>query len=269
MMEPGKAPPTLSAQNPLPARQESGNMNKINTPSLKPTEKKYRHELKYLCSATDIPLLKARLKGIAGLDSHVGKKGYYHIRSLYFDDYNNTCYKMNEAGVDNRMKYRIRIYNHSEKQITLEKKIKVHGMTRKLSTPLTKEQCDLLLLGKNLSMKQEEFEGYSKLLQEFVMWMAIRHGKPKIIVAYDRIPYIYKQGNVRITIDEHIQSSKDFARFFHRDMMKCPILPKGKVLVEVKYDELLPSFLKERLEIGRLQQTTFSKYYLCRKILAL
>ncbi|MBD5544042.1 MAG: polyphosphate polymerase domain-containing protein [Lachnospiraceae bacterium] len=240
-------------------------MIKINSFFQKQTEKKYRHELKYLCGATDIPILKAGLKGIARLDSHVGEKGYYHIRSLYFDDYNNTCYKMNEAGVDDRMKYRIRIYNHSEKQITLEKKIKLHGMTRKLSTPLTREQCQLLIQGKNLSLKQEEFEHYSKLLQEFVVWIAVKNGKPKVIVAYDRIPYVYKQGNVRITIDENIQSSVDFAHFFHRDMTSAPILPKGRVLLEVKYDELLPSFLKERLEIGRLQQTTFSKYYLCRK----
>ncbi len=241
-------------------------MNKTTPqPDLKQISIKYRHELKYLCRLTDIPLLEARLQGIAKLDFHVGEKGYYHIRSLYFDDYNNTCYKMNEAGVDNRMKYRIRIYNHSEKQITLEKKIKVHGMTRKLSASLTKEQCHSLMQGKNLSMKQQEFENYPELLQEFVVWMASRHGKPKIIVAYDRIPYIYKQGNVRITIDENIHSSKDFAHFFDKDMQKSPILPKGKVLLEVKYDEFLPSFLKERLEIGKLQQTTFSKYYLCRR----
>lgn len=253
----------------MPPQQESGNMNKTNTPpNLTPPQKKYRHELKYLCRVTDIPLLKARLQGIAGLDSHVGEKGYYHIRSLYFDDYNNTCYKMNEAGVDNRMKYRIRIYNYSEKQITLEKKIKVHGMTRKLSAPLTRSQCERLIQGKNLSMKQEEFEGYPKLLQEFVVWIAARQGRPKVIVAYDRIPYVYKQGNVRITIDENIQSSKDFTHFFERNMQKSPILPKGKVLLEVKYDELLPSFLKERLEIGKLQQTTFSKYYLCRRFFA-
>ncbi|MCM1160251.1 MAG: polyphosphate polymerase domain-containing protein [Roseburia sp.] len=250
-------------------KTQNPNQNQNTSPNLVSPPKKYRHELKYLCGAADIPLLKARLKGIAGLDSHVGEKGYYHIRSLYFDDYNNTCYKMNEAGVDNRMKYRIRIYNYSDKQITLEKKIKVHGMTRKLSAPLTREQCNLFLQGKNLSMGKEALEGYPKLLQEFVVWMAAKQGKPKIIVAYDRIPYVYKQGNVRITIDENIQSSKDFARFFERDMQKSPILPKGKVLVEVKYDELLPSFLKERLEIGRLQQTTFSKYYLCRRFFAM
>lgn len=30
---------------------------------------------------------------------------------------------------------------------------------------------------------------------------------PKVIVEYDRVPYIYPQGNVRITLDENIRSS--------------------------------------------------------------
>lgn len=229
---------------------------------------KYRHELKYLCSLIDVAVIEGRLKGFIKKDTHVGEKGYYHIRSLYFDDYNNTCYKMNEAGVDKRMKYRIRIYNCSDTKITLEKKIKVHGMTRKVSTPLTKEQCELFIQGKYLSVKQEDFSTYSPLLQEFVVWMTKGNGKPKVIVAYDRVPYVYKQGNVRITIDKNIQASRDFSHFFKTDMQKCPILPKGNVLIEVKYDEFLPGFLKDRLEIGKLRQTTFSKYYLCRKFFA-
>lgn len=273
----------------LPTKQESGNIMKADKVSIeqnniqiclahvKKAQKqkqpeggaKYRHELKYLCRCTDIPVLTSRLSGIVSLDSHVEEKGYYHIRSLYFDDYQNTCYKMNEAGVDKRMKYRIRIYNNSPEKITLEKKIKVHGMTRKVSAPLTKEQCELLIQGKKLSIKQEDLEAYPTLLKEFLVWMASRNGQPKVIVAYDRIPYIYKQGNVRITIDKNIQSSRDFAHFFDKNMQACPILPKGQVLLEVKYDEFLPEFLKERLEIGKLRQTTFSKYYLCRKFFSL
>lgn len=228
--------------------------------------KKYRHELKYLTSLTEAVIVEARLKGLLKKDPHVGSKGYYHIRSLYFDDYRNTCYKMNEAGVDNRVKYRIRIYNCMDEKITLEKKIKVHGMTRKVSTPLTRSQCELFMKGRNLSMKQEEFAAYSPLLKEFVVWIAVRLGRPKVIVAYDRVPYVYPHGNVRITLDKNIQTSKDFSHFFEEDMQKHPILPKGSLLIEVKYDEFLPGVIKERLETGKLRQTTFSKYYLCRRL---
>ena len=44
-----------------------------------------------------------------------------------------------------------------------------------------------------------------------------------------------------------------------------PVLAAGQQLMEVKFDEYLPAFIKENLETGKLQQTSFSKYYLCRK----
>ena len=42
------------------------------------------------------------------------------------------------------------------------------------------------------------------------------------------------------------------------------MLPKGMHVLEVKYDEMLPDFVAKQLEIGKLNQTAFSKYYLGR-----
>ena len=36
----------------------------------------------------------------------------------------------------------------------------------------------------------------------------------------------------------------------------------GQQILEVKYDEFLPDTIAQLLEIGSLQQTTFSKYYM-------
>ena len=47
--------------------------------------------------------------------------------------------------------------------------------------------------------------------------------------------------------------------------MKRPIMPVGQTLMEVKFDEFLPEYIKETLELGKLSQTAFSKYYLCRR----
>ena len=76
------------------------------------TNKKYRHELKYVISATQIPLLKSRITSFMQPDPHTGADGSYNIRSLYFDDYYNRCFYENENGTDPREKFRIRIYNH-------------------------------------------------------------------------------------------------------------------------------------------------------------
>ena len=174
-----------------------------------------------------------RLTGLIPLDPHVGPDGIYNIRSLYFDDYEDRYLKENEAGVDPREKFRIRIYNHSDSRISLELKRKVREKTQKLSCPITKEQCEMLMRG--------------------------------VIVEYDRVPYIYPQGNVRITLDENIRSSSRVELFLEDQIPTRPILPAGQHILEVKYDEYLPDFIYRAVQLQGLHRTAFSKYYLCRR----
>ena len=60
---------------------------------------KYRHEYKYVCNSMQSTVLKTRASGIMKRDIHAGANGYYRIRSLYFDDMEDTCYYENESGV--------------------------------------------------------------------------------------------------------------------------------------------------------------------------
>ena len=94
-------------------------------------EIKYRHEYKYPISDIEAAVLKQRLKNIMSLDPHVESDGMYTIKSLYFDDYYNSCYYANENGTDPREKYRIRIYNNNFERINLECKRKERGKTLK------------------------------------------------------------------------------------------------------------------------------------------
>ena len=88
---------------------------------------------------------------------------------------------------------------------------------------------------------------------------------PVIIVDYDRIPYIYEHGNVRVTFDTNISSSANISAFFDPEILKRPIMPKGQHVMEVKFDGFLPDVIKQILNLGELRRTSFSKYYLCRK----
>ena len=228
----------------------------MNVPDLK-----YRHEFKYLISAAQLPLLKTRITQLMSRDPHVGEDGVYNIRSLYFDDYANRCFYENENGVDVREKFRIRIYNHSPERITLECKRKEHGMTNKTSCRLTKEQADQLIYGNGFPISDD----LPPLLKRFLLQMQTQRLRPAVIVEYERIPYIYKNGNVRVTFDTNISSSSDITNFFSETLSRRPIMPQGQQLMEVKFDEYLPDFIYRQLNLGTLQQTTFSKYYLCRK----
>ena len=206
-------------------------------------------------------LIKNRINHLLPPDSHTGKGGIYTIRSLYFDDYYNRCFYENENGTDPREKFRIRIYNHSTSRIMLECKRKQRGKTLKTSCRLTEEQTRLLMNGEVIPNIEEQ----PPLLQKLTSAMLSRRLRPVVIVEYERIPYVYKDGNVRITLDTNISSSTDIASFLDERIVKRPIMPVGKSLLEVKYDEFLPDFIYRNLQLQSLTQTAFSKYYLCRK----
>lgn len=221
----------------------------------------YRHELKYAVSVAQIPLLKSRITGLMKPDPHAGADGIYNIRSLYFDDYYNRYYYENENGTDPRMKFRIRIYNHSSNRITLECKRKERGKTLKTACPLTLEQAKLLIQGIAFNAQPTD----PPLLHQLLLEMRIHMLRPVVIVEYDRIPYVYRNGNVRVTFDTNISASSDIQGFLDESIPKRPIMPSGQHLLEVKFDEYLPDFIYRNLNLGSLRQTNYSKYYLCRK----
>jgi len=225
------------------------------------TNLKYRHELKYEITQAQLLMLKNRINHLIPPDSHAGPTGAYTIRSLYFDDQYDRCLRENEDGTDPREKFRIRIYNHSPERITLECKRKERGKTHKTSCPLTVEQTRQLMQGKPLG----DIASQPPLLQKLTMQMLTRRLKPVVIVEYERIPYVYKNGNVRITLDTNISSSSAVEKFLDEVIPKRPVLPVGQQLLEVKYDEYLPDFIYRNLQLHSLRQTAFSKYYICRK----
>lgn len=89
---------------------------------------------------------------------------------------------------------------------------------------------------------------------------------PKVIVEYIRAPYVYAAGNVRVTFDRNIRSSTNISHFLDKEIAGRGIMPAGKQLLEVKYDQVLPNAVMEVLKAGQaLSPTSFSKYVLCRK----
>ena len=223
-------------------------------------EIKFRHEYKYPVTDAEIAMLRMRLKTIVSCDPHA-YNGLYNIRSLYFDDYEDRCFFENEDGTDPREKFRIRIYNHSDEKITLECKRKERGKTLKTSCPLTIDQTKRLIAGEYLRNIGEQ----PPLLKRLTSTMMTRRMMPAVIVEYDRIPYVYRNGNVRITFDTNVSSSSDIAGFFDGNIAKRPIMPPGRQLMEVKFDEFLPDHIYRTLQLNDLRQTAYSKYYLSRR----
>lgn len=222
---------------------------------------RYRHEYKYIIDACQEQQLKVTLNGLLEKDAHVGEDGCYSIHSLYFDDLYNTCFYENENGTDPRAKYRIRYYNDDIERLTLEKKIKNHGMTLKHSCRISMDECRMMMRGNIPDVNESMEERKKQLLTE----MRMKKMQPKVVVSYERIPYVHPIGNVRVTIDRNISASDEVESFMDGNFRQRPIMPSGRQVLEVKWDELLPSYIKNCLQIETLQWSAFSKYYLSRK----
>ena len=50
----------------------------------------YRHEYKYLISSAQASVLEMRMRGMLQPDPHADESGAYQIKSLYFDDSEDT-----------------------------------------------------------------------------------------------------------------------------------------------------------------------------------
>ncbi len=218
-------------------------------------EQKFRHEYKHSITPADMVTLRMRLSAVMQHDSFtVG--GKYFIRSLYFDNIFDKALLEKLNGVNQREKFRIRYYNGDTSFIRLEKKAKFGGLSSKLSVPLTYEQADLLARGIPVRDSKNE------LINELAFKMDTQLLKPKTIVDYTREAFVYPVGNVRVTLDCNIRTGMDPTELLDPN---CVTVPTGEdIILEVKWDEYLPSAIEQAVQLGSRQTSSFSKYAACR-----
>lgn len=222
-----------------------------------------RNELKYYISNGEYLVLRDRLKEAMMLDENAEKQmRTYHIRSLYFDDIHNTAMWEKAEGVEFRKKWRIRIYNYSDKNITLEKKSKFDRFTAKESEKLTRLNVEGMIYRNDYSFL---FPSGNKLFEEMYADVRTKLLRPVVIVDYIREPYVYPAGNVRITFDKDLHSGNFRKDIFTPEMMPVPILDDGWLILEVKYDYHLPGHIRAILNSTNGLRSAISKYALCRR----
>lgn len=223
----------------------------------------YRNEYKIEINKADLLELRPRLKTVLKPDVNA-PNGKYKIRSLYFDTQEDSALMEKIDGHNNREKYRIRYYNDNPEFIRLEKKSKIKGLSKKESVVLIKEQA-LNILNGNFNFIKETVK---PLLHDFYPKVKTKGLKPKSIVDYVREPYVFKAGNVRVTLDSDIRVSaynplSDANVFFDPDSPTIPV-SSGEILLEVKWDEYLPDIVKDVIQLKGRSPAAFSKYALSR-----
>lgn len=221
---------------------------------------KLRHEYKIFLNYSDYLTVRSRLRAVIPHDNHVDETGEYKIRSLYFDNMYNKALYEKISGVSIREKFRIRCYNDNYDFIKLEKKSKINGMCSKVSETVTKEEVRRIIQGDTEWMLNSD----RQLVSELYTKMKTEQLRPKVIVDYNREPFVYSAGNVRITLDRNVRTSINSV-----DMLNpCvpTVLAEGQtIILEVKYDNYKPTMISDIVMVQDRLVSSFSKYVACRK----
>lgn len=219
----------------------------------------YRNEIKHVITAADRAAICANLRAVAQPDPHAGPGGEYRIRSLYFDNLQDKALREKLDGVNQREKFRLRYYNGDTSLIRLEKKSKINGLCCKRSEPLTEEEAGRIVSGDTSWMAASG----KPLLIELYAKMKSQQLRPRTIVDYTRIPFVYAPGNVRVTIDYNIRTGLNCVDFLNPC---CITIPAGDpvILLEVKWDEYLPGIIRRAVQVKNRRAGAFSKYQICR-----
>jgi len=223
--------------------------------------KKLRHELKYYLSHHEYVGLRNRIRSLLPLDRHSVTEEGYHIRSLYFDDFPENALHDKINGVFQRKKYRIRIYNVSDRMIKLERKSKWNEYVSKEAAPLQRKQVDRLLEGDIDWLKDEEH----RLCHDFYQDLQRGAMKPSVIVDYIREAYIDELTDTRITFDKQLASGLHSFDLFDPELPTWHAVEGQRLILEVKYNKFLPGQVAALLQMSAHQRSTISKYVLCKE----
>ena len=219
-----------------------------------------RHELKYQIDALQYQVLQKKLSMVLKPDPNMEANKPYNIRNLYFDDFRDTALCEKQAGVPFREKYRMRIYNHSDAVIKFERKTKINQYSLKESTRITRGEADQIIAG------NFDFLAKSKdhLLRDFYLETRCNLMRPVVIVEYDREAYVHPVGNVRITFDTELRTELGATSFFDHNICTMGILDHPSIIMEVKYDEVLPQYIRGLFPNTIRPPAAFGKFAICR-----
>lgn len=222
-----------------------------------------RHELKFFINEMQYRLLSSALDNVLKRDPFGDANNNYAIRSLYFDTIFNDAYYDKINGTKDRDKYRIRIYNFSDKAIKMECKTKVGSLISKRSVTIPRELADQLIIGDPTGLNQTR----SGLLHDIYKEMRTRFLRPVVIVDYIREAYLHPAEEVRITFDKQLRTGVYSTDMFDPFVPTVPAFANKEIILEIKYNAFMPTFIRDLINfhVRGAVQTAISKYTICRQ----
>lgn len=225
----------------------------------------YRHEEKFLLRYPQYVELKQLLTPLMHRDLNAGADGSYTVRSLYFDRADNRDYHEKVNGVDRRQKLRMRIYGETPDKVKLEIKKRRDDGIYKETVTISRAEAERLLH----SLPECEFlrEHQTEAASHAYALLRSEGYRPAVIIDYDREAFTLPFYKIRVTFDRRVRAARRIEEFMIPQCGMIPVLPADEIILEVKYNHMLPDFLRRALSSVPAQSMAVSKYQLSRELL--
>ncbi len=212
-----------------------------------------RYELKYMIDAEQKKAVLEAMKPYMELD----KYGKTTIRNLYFDTDSYLLIRRSIEKPAYKEKLRIRSYDKATDDSVvfaeLKKKYKSVVYKRRISLPYDEAV--------NWITKKEHCDADTQISAEidyFIDYYGTLH--PTVFLSYEREAYYSKdKSDFRVTFDENILVRQEDLSL-KSEVYGTPILPKDKIMMEIKCSGGIPLWMTETLSRHRIYKTSFSKY---------
>ena len=212
-----------------------------------------RYELKYLLTMAQKETVLKAMQPYMTLD----KYGRTTIRNLYYDTDSYLLIRRSIEKPAYKEKLRIRSYSQTDENSTvfveLKKKYKHVVYKRRISLPYT--DATAWLSRKKHPAKHTQI---ANEIDYFLDYYGSLH--PTVFLSYERKAYYCNDGSdFRVTFDDNILCRQEDLSL-ESEVYGTPILPEGKVLMEIKCSGGIPLWMTQVLSKERIYKTSFSKY---------
>ena len=223
-----------------------------------------RHELKFLFpTAAKGDFLQGLDFGLAP-DSNAGDTGAYRVSSLYYDTPRLDAVYEKIDGILRRKKFRLRYYGTPEPQPAaafFEIKHRYGNKISKERVRLTPEMTQRLLAEQADLCELRQMADTSPVAGRILKFHAETPLQPVVIVSYLREAWVGSEDpSLRVTWDHELTAHPPDDYLSPGSSSGVQFLPSDQVVLEVKFDELLPRWLQQRLIHHGLRPIRYSKY---------
>lgn len=223
-----------------------------------------RFELKYVMRTEVADDFVSQIAEHLTLDSNAGDDGIYRVSSVYYDSRSYACYWEKIDGLKTRRKLRVRRYLDGKDDLaSLEIKQRVDRTIQKRRTLLPLEEIFSLIPapdtwnGAHVESREE-----TPLMREVQELVTLYDLIPQVMINYRRKAFQAKYDHgLRVTIDSQLkcrQHNLDWTD--HRDDDGVYFAPPGFVIMEIKFNEVVPRWLSLHVAQFQCDLRRVSKY---------